>query len=216
MTAARRLSVVVALTAGGAALADITPPIWTNHSSVTTVLEVSEPFSDYAFFRVRFFRSHGPPGRGGLAIPPVNSSAEPITLDPDQPTRVTGSRSNQYSVYAIPRSALAVYPTPELAVAAVNRGEVPDAAELSLTQLEGWGAPADQPERVLRYRVERKPGGGVAFVSVDDLEAAARRRTRWAIAGVAATVAVVGLGLWRARRARARRLQPNPPPPAVQ
>jgi hypothetical protein len=188
----------------GPVAADIMPPIWAHHSSVTTVLELAEPLPDYVFYRVRFFRSSGPPSGAVGTVIRTSSSAEPVSLNPDHPTRVTGDRSNQYSLYAIPRSIVAAHPSPEEAVGAVNRGQVPEAAQLSLGHLEGFDAPTDQSELVLHYRVERKPGGGVAFVPVNDhlwaLSADPRSRFRRASAGTVGAIGIAGLGLWWARR----------------
>jgi hypothetical protein len=218
VTAARYLALALALAAGGRAVADVMPPIWAHHSSVTTVLELAEPLPDYVFYRVRFFRSYGRPGGGVGTVIRTNSSAEPVSLDPDHPTRVTGDRSNQYSLYAIPGSIVAAHPSPEAAVDAVNRGQVPEAAELSLGHLEGFDAPTDQSELVLHYRVERKPGGGMAFVPVKDgpwaLAADPRGRFRWATAGTVGAIGVAGIGLWWVRRRRNGSSEPGRPPMA--
>jgi hypothetical protein len=213
------LGTVLALAAGGPAVADIAPPVWLHHATVTTVLEVAEPFPDYAVFRVSTYRTSAPGFDRSKNVGNVISSgysADEVAVAPDRPARITGDNSQRYSLYAVPRSAAGPGRDPRDLIEAVGQGRVPGSAHLSLDHLEPWDASADQSDLVLHYRLDRTPDG-VAFTRLtfdgsSTFDGAPNSdRVRWVAAGIAAAVALAGLGLWWAGRGK---MKPSGPPPA--
>jgi hypothetical protein len=212
------ISVFVLLAAP--AMADISPPIWVNHSSVTTILDFDEAFPDYAVFRVATYRTSAPgfdPSKNRGTIISWGYSADEVTVDPANPARITGDGSRRFSLYAIPRSAIESGHDPKDLITAVNQGKVPGAARLSLDDLEKWDAPRDQSELVVRYRLERTPDGVVFIRMTADGSSTFEgnsigRRYRWMLAGAIAAVGVAAAGLWWTRRRKKKTAVPIAPP----
>lgn len=202
------------------AVADISPPVWANHSSVTTLLEVAEPFPEYAVFRVSTYRTV-PPGvdyrKSSGTVITWHYTAEEVAVDPAQPARITGDHSRRYSLYAVPRSAVEPGRQPKDLIEAVAQGKVPGAARLTLDDLEPWDAPRNQAELVVRYRLERTPDG-VTFTRMTAHgtttfdENSTGRRVRPLLAGVLAALALVALGVWWVRRGKRKPAGPSETP----
>jgi hypothetical protein len=192
------------------AAADLSPPVWTNHSSVTTILEVSEPFPDYVIWRVTTYRTRGlgiDRTKNPSTLASLTYSAEEVSVEPGQSARITGDIARPYSIYAVPRSATDPGREPSEMIMTVNQGKVPGTARLSLDALESWDAPRDQSEFVVRYRLERTPDGIVFTRMTADGTSTFEgnsigQRYRWMLAGAFAAVGAIAAGLWWARRAK--------------
>ena len=188
----RRLAPVIVLFAAMPASADVTAPIWMKYDTVTVILELDEPMPEFDFYRCDFHRSYMNGKRHD------GTSYEALAVKAGEPTRVTrGRRAGPFAIVAVRRP---------------GNPPGPKAGTLEFGDVVPWDADLQdrQPEIVLRYRVERAPGGeGVVFTRAEGTRPAAdggravyqgEFAVRWAVAGVAATLAVCGFGLWLVRR----------------
>ena len=198
--------------------ADSTPPPGIKPIPVITVIEVAEPFPDYVFLEChvsvsvlteREYRWNTTLRTAEANNPRPFSPLAEINLAPGKPARFAGGRGTQYEVYAVPRAALDRYPDRGDLFAALRDHTVPGAAWHLCKATEGVRFGDTRSDVVLRYRVDRTSADGrVVFTPLGEDRSGAydvdavSSMVRWAVAGVAAAVAVVGLGLWWSRRVR--------------
>jgi hypothetical protein len=228
------------LPAGGAAVmilavpvsADSTPPPGIKPIPVITVIEAAEPFPDCVFLECHVttstlseqeYRWNTTLRKAEADKPRPFSPLAEIDLAPGRPARFQGGRGTQYEVYAVPRAALGRFPDREELFAALRTQAVPGTGWHLCQASEGVRFGDPRSDVVLRYRVDRTPAGdGVVFTPLGedrsgayDQDAETRARVskfRWAVAGVAAAVALAGFGLWFARRPRPNTARPTQPP----
>lgn len=152
-------------------------------------------------------------------------SVHEVPLSSSRTARISGERQNRFSLYAVPRAALAQYPDRGKLIGAIGRKEVGGSAELDLNSLvekDGkidLGAGGQNVDLVVRYRLEPSPSGdGVVFTRVNgqaatedpggsrpaDSGGPGEARVRWIVAGVAAALAASVFGFWLAGRLRRR------------
>jgi hypothetical protein len=195
------------LIATSAAWADVPPPAG-NLIPVSGMIEVTEPFADYRFFRVSV--KAAPPGRKGKAQEPGKPEVviTEITLTPDKPIKVTGAFLSPVSVYAVPTAAITPGQPLTEVVAAVDQKQLAGASRQSIGSTEVVPASDTRSEVVVRYRVERaENGGGLVFRQLDEsgspIESPKVEDDSWmlwvAVGGVAALVIIV-LGIWLMRK----------------
>ena len=216
----------------GPASADSTPPPGIKPIPVITVIEVAEPFPDYVFLECHVavstlteqeYRWNTTLRKAEAEKPRPFSTLAEIDLAPGKPARFPGGRGTQYEVYAVPRAALDRFPDRGELFAALRKHAVPGTGWHLCKATEGVRFGDPRSDVVLRYRVDRTPtGDGVVFTPLGedrsgayDLDAETRAREsmfRWAVAGVAAAVAVAGFGLWVARRPRPNTTGLSQPP----
>jgi hypothetical protein len=228
----RGVIVLLAFCAGSLARADIGPPAGKKSVPVTTIVEATEDFSDYAFFEVAFSSSPGPPPHGGTSISTTIHFFVPGTV-----IKATGDRRSGGSLYAVPRTAVEGFPSWKDYVATANsnpskstristseswsdfarsvkRGEVPGATSLRFGGSEDLPTTDERTAITENYRIVRTPAG-VAFVRPDEPADAAEAAVgnpepasrevfpwRWVVAGGAAFAAILLGGLWIALRSR--------------
>ena len=205
---------------GQAARADVAPPAGTKLVPVTGVVEASEPFDDYRFFLADNRTYHGRP-RAGIKDTDQSDrwrSDRIVTetvLGPGSPVRGSGARREYTVLYAIPRSVLAPDRPVEDVISDVDRGKVSGAFAATIGGVDTLPEADPRGTVVRRYELRRAAAGGgleLARLDGDDLGADAvdprvrdeESMVRWAVAGVAAAVAMCGFGLWflgRRRRA---------------
>lgn len=108
---------LVALLAVAPARADVGPPAGKKLVPVTTIVEVSDAITDYAFFEIAYSSTPGPPPHGG--------SSRTVTLHyfvPGTTIRATGARHRGGRLYAVPLSVAEQFATwIDFATAAARR-----------------------------------------------------------------------------------------------
>lgn len=183
----RVAALLFALCAATLARADIGPPAGKKTIPVTTVVEVTEDFPDFAFFAVSYSSSPGPPPSGGYSASPTLHFFVPGTT-----IKWTGDRRSGGSLYAIPRAEaeknlfwkghlkdfekqnprkhLSIGTSDEAWIErgqAVKKGEIPGAVSVRFGGRED--VPTSDPRNAITetYRVVRTPGG-VAFVKPEE------------------------------------------------
>jgi hypothetical protein len=182
----RVAALLFALCATSFARADVGPPPGKKVVPVTTVVEVTEDFPDFAFFAVTFSSTPGPPPYGGSSSSPTLHFFVPGTT-----IKWTGGRRSGGGLYAIPRAEAekdlywkgylkrfeeqnprkhtSIGTSDEVWVAragAVAKGEIPGAVSTRFGGSEQL--PVSDPREAITetFRVVRTPAG-VAFVKPD-------------------------------------------------
>ena len=214
------------------ARADIGPPTGKKAVPVTTIVEATEAFPDYAFFAVSFSSSPGPPPSGGTSISPTLHFFVPGTT-----IKATGDRRSGGTLYAVPKSVaesnihwkgfaadfakqnppkhMSISGSDESWAAlgrSVQKGEVPGAVKIRFGGSEE--VPLADPRTAIteNYRIIRTPAG-VAFVKPDEPapggrvegDRSAERSAfpwMWIVAGAAGFGSMLLGGLWLALRSR--------------
>lgn len=223
----RVTALLIALCVPASARADLGPPEGLREVPVTTTVEATEAFSDYAFFEISYSSRPGPPPFGG--------SSRSVTLHffaPGTSIKATGERRSGGTLYAVPRDAAARIPGWEGHAAdaakhnppkhstvstsdekwfelaqAVNQGEVPGASSVGFGTTQELPLTDPRDAIAVSYRIARTPTG-VEFLRPGETESAtgdspdARRPFpwQWVAAGGAAFGALVLGGVWLARR----------------
>jgi hypothetical protein len=213
----RRLATVpwvalLVLATGRPARADSRPPVGVKTVPATTVIEVAEPFPDYVFLESHITVEPGPrfPGDTVRPVDPPRtfSPLAEIDLAPGRPAVFPPRHNIQQHVYAVPRAAVDQFPDRGKLLDALHAGTVPGAG-WHLCQASEQLPTADRGASVeVRYRVERTRDGRVEFTRIGTTPSdddGSETTVRYAVAGIAATVALAGLGLWLAHRRTARR-----------
>ncbi|MCI0700489.1 MAG: hypothetical protein L0241_05350 [Planctomycetia bacterium] len=181
------LALLVLLVAFATARADIGPPPGKKIIPVTTVVEVTDSFPDYAFFEISWSSTPGPPPHGG--------ASRSVTLHffvPGSSIKDTGARRSGSRLYAVPTSvaeklgwkgfaadAAKNSPTAHSTVSAgdeqwfelarsINAGEVPGAIAIPFGTTEEAPTNDTRTAITVEYRVVRTPAG-VEFVRPDEL-----------------------------------------------
>ncbi len=219
---------VVALLAVAFARADVAPPPGKKVIPVTTVVEATESFPDYAFFESgsrTYYGSPAPPTKEGPPPEPpgwrTDSWATRVDVSPGQRVSRTGGRRDGATLFAIPKAAAAARPDANELLRAARANKVPGSAFIPFGVTREIPTSDPRTEITVRYRVARTPAG-VAFVDADDAvppgdvlkcgndgpeestyEVAGRAVPwRWVAAGGASSLALVLAGVWFVLRSR--------------
>ncbi|MBN9118084.1 MAG: hypothetical protein J0I06_02780 [Planctomycetes bacterium] len=199
---------LLALLAVSLARADVGPPEGKKAVPVTTIVEATEDFPDYAFFQVSFSSTPGPPPSGGSS-----TSITTHFFVPGATTEATGDRRSGGGLYAVPRTAVEGNP--------LWKGYVADAAKYSpgkhanISTSEDWSALARSVKKgevpggtSIRFGgCEPLPTSDERTVIVEKYRivwtpAAATGMWRWLVVGAAAFGALTLGGRWLVLRNR--------------
>jgi hypothetical protein len=184
----RVAALLFALCAASLAHADIGPPAGKKGIPVTTIIEVTEDFPDYAFFETSYSSTPGPPPHGGSS-----SSVTFHFFVPGTTMKRTGDRRSGGGLYAMPRAEAEKIPGWKGYAADAAKHQPNKHATIGTSETQQWFAigrsikngeipgaittrfggsenvPTDDPRTSITetFRVVRTPGG-VAFVNPDD------------------------------------------------
>lgn len=222
------LFILFALGAVSLARADVGPPPGTKAVPVTTIVEATEDFPDYAFIETSFSSRPGPPPHGG--------SSRSISFHfflPGTTIKASGDWRSGGRLFAVPRSVMEKYsswkdyvdaakhnPGTHARISAsddwfdltrsVSKGEVPGATSIRFGGHEALPVADARTAITETYRIVRTPAG-VAFVKPEDvgrtegdptLEQTATSPWMWVVAGGAAFGSILLGGLWLVLRSR--------------
>jgi hypothetical protein len=226
------IAIVLGCIAASAVYADVGPGPGFKLIPVTTIVETTDDFSDYAFFSIDFStRAPLPHAGGGKA----NASHTPsITLHfipPGTLIKDTGTRRSGSNLYILPASAVieripgwvrdraeAAKNSPlqpwstsadderwfELA-RAVRGGEIPGAISVRFGSTEEVASHDPRTEVTIHYRAVRGRSGELTLATDADDEIFSRADAipwSWLISGISVSLAIILAGLWLFRRYR--------------
>ena len=228
----RVAALLFALCAVGVARADIGPPAGKKAVPVTTIVEATETFPDYAFFELSFSSTPGPPPHGGSS-----RSVDLHFFMPGHSIKGTGDWRSGGTLYAVPRAVAEGVPgwngfatdaakhraysristSDEKWFAlgrSVQKGEIPGATSIRFGGNEQLPLNDERVTITENYRIVRTPAG-VAFVKPDESAPAPDGRVEgdpalakpafpWplVLAGSAGAATLLLGGLWLVRRNR--------------
>ena len=194
---------LLGLMSAAVARADLAPPLGQVRVPLDNVIRTDKSYPEYVFVVV----IGGDPAWSYKA-----------TLDKDTPLRIAGKgrdgRARLCSLAAVPAEAARQFKTDKELVAAVAGMKVKGVLTDRGASLDSFAVvpKKNAPESIEEtYRVERiTPEEGIVLAAAkvgraDDPDphgSAEESMVRWAVAGVAAAVAVCGLGLWLFGRRR--------------